>query len=458
MEQILFVSVAGIPLIILWLIIGGVFFTCRFQFINIWGVVPAIKLVQEGLGSSAQKIGISPFQALTTALSGTIGLGNIAGVAIAIQMGGIGTVFWMSLAAGLGMASKFVECTLGQKYRVINPDQTIAGGPMYYLSAGLADIGMAKFGKVLSIIFAIFCVGASFGGGNMFQVNQSFVAIAFVFPGLSNYDWLFGLLVAIAVALIIFGGIQRIGEFTSKLVPLMVGIYLVSCLWVIGSHFSQVPTAMIAIVQAAFTGSALGGGVVGILIVGVRRSAFSNGAGLGTAAIAHSAAQTDIPVKEGIIAILEPFIDTIIICNLTALVIVLTGTYGDNIASDINGAKLAALAFAQVIDWYPAVLAGIIVLFGFSTAITWSYYGEKAWVYLFGDQYSFIYKLLFLSCIVLGAVIKLDLVIEFSDMMLLMMALPNIVGCILLSNQVAKDLKNYWLQMSLKNSLETEIT
>lgn len=214
---------------------------------------------------------------------------------------------------------------------------------------------------------------------------------------------------------------------------------------------------MMAIFQEAFTGSALGGGVIGILIVGVRRSAFSNGAGLGTAAIAHSAAQTDNPVKEGIIATLEPFIDTIIICNLTALVIVLTGTYGDNIASDVNGAQLAALAFAQVINWFPPVLAGIVVLFGFSTAITWSYYGEKAWIYLFGDQYSFLYKLLFLGCIVLGAVIKLDLVIEFSDMMLLMMALPNILGCILLSNLVAKDLQNYWLQMKLKNALETEI-
>ncbi len=457
MEQILFVSVAGIPLIILWLIVGGVFFTCRFQFINIWGLAPALKLIWQDLGSSSQKIGISPFQALTTALSGTIGLGNIAGVAIAIQTGGIGTVFWMSLAAWLGMASKFIECTLGQKYRVIKPDQTIEGGPMYYLSAGLAEIGMAKFGKVISIIFAIFCVGASFGGGNMFQVNQSFVAIAYVFPRLADYDWLFGLVVAISVALVIFGGIQRIGEFTSKLVPLMVSIYLAGCFWVIGNSISEVPTAMMAIFQEAFTGSALGGGVIGILIVGVRRSAFSNGAGLGTAAIAHSAAQTDNPVKEGIIATLEPFIDTIIICNLTALVIVLTGTYGDNIASDVNGAQLAALAFAQVINWFPPVLAGIVVLFGFSTAITWSYYGEKAWIYLFGDQYSFLYKLLFLGCIVLGAVIKLDLVIEFSDMMLLMMALPNILGCILLSNLVAKDLQNYWLQMKLKNALETEI-
>ncbi|MDJ0679534.1 MAG: alanine/glycine:cation symporter family protein [Xenococcaceae cyanobacterium MO_167.B52] len=452
LEIVLFFSIGGIPLIILWMIGGGIFFTLRYGFISLRGLKDAIDIAT-GKYESDGEGEVSSFQALATALSGTVGLGNIAGVAIAIQVGGAGSVFWMSVAAFLGMSSKFIECTLGQQYRQVNPDGTVAGGPMYYLEKGLADLGFTGLGKLLGVIFALFCIGASFGGGNMFQVNQSFAALTTLFPSIESYNWVFGITVALLVGLVIIGGINRIGVVTSKLVPLMIGIYLIACLWVIASQITQVPNAIINICQSAFSADAMEGGLVGLLILAIRRSAFSNGAGMGTAAIAHSAAKTQEPIQEGLVSMLEPFIDTIVICNLTALVIILTGTYGANIPSDINGSELTALAFSQVLSWFPYVLAIVIFLFGFSTTVAWSYYGEKSWVYLFGDKNTFIYKIVFLICIFVGAVVKLGVVVEFSDMMLLAMAVPNIIGCVLLSNKVAKRLKNY----QLKRSLESQI-
>lgn len=449
MEKILFFSIGNIPLIIAWLVLASLFFTLRFGFIGIRGFKHALDIAQgkydttEGLGE------VSAFQALATALSGTVGLGNIAGIAIAIHTGGVGAVFWMSLIAFGGMANKFIECTLGQQYRQINADGTVSGGPMHYLSKGLSELGFASLGKFLAILFSLCCIGASFGGGNMFQVNQSWAAVVTLFPDWTNYNWLFGIIVAVLVGLIIVGGINRIGTVASKLVPLMIGIYLIACLWVIGLKISEIPQAIQTIWQQAFSSQAVEGGFWGMLVLAVRRNVFSHGAGLGTAAIAHSAAKTDEPIQEGIVAILEPFIDTIVICNLTALVIVVTGTYGDRIPSDISGSELTALAFAQVINWFPYVLAVVIFLFGFSTTITWCYYGEKSWTYLFGNNYVFIYKGLFLIGIFIGAIADLGSVVDFSDMMLLTMALPNIFGCLLLSNQVAKKLSNYWLKLNL---------
>ena len=446
-EQLLFFSIGGMPLIILWIIGGGLYFTLRFGFINIRGFKQAIDIARGKYDDREEGIGeVSPFQALATALSGTVGLGNIAGVAIAIQIGGAGAVFWMSTAAFLGMSSKFIECTLGQQYRQVNSDGTVAGGPMYYLTDGLDKLGWGKLGKVLGILFAVFCIGSSFGGGNMFQANQSFAALTALFPGIASYNWLFGVIVAFLVGLVIIGGISRIGVVTSKLVPVMIAIYLVACLWVIGLNITEIPHAISTIVQRAFSPIAVEGGLVGLLVQSVRRSAFSNGAGLGSAAIAHSAAKTTKPVREGLVAILEPFIDTIVICNLTALVIVITGMYGENIPADISGSELTAAAFAQVISWFPYVLAVVIFLFGFSTMITWSYYGEKCWAYLFGEQNTLIYKGIFLIFIFIGSVVNLGAVVDFSDMMLLAMALPNLIGCLMLSEKVAKDLQNYWLE------------
>ncbi len=429
-------------LIVLFLVIGGIFFTLRFGFLNIRAFKQAIDIAirKHDTGGTGD---VSPFQALTTALSATVGLGNIAGVAIAIQVGGAGAVFWMSIGAFLGMSSKFVECTLGQQFRRINSDGTISGGPMYYLETGLSKLDLDRLGKILAVIYAVLCVGASFGAGNMFQVNQSFAALAALFPGVEGFNWLFGLGIMFLVGLVIIGGITRIANVTSKLVPLMIGIYLLGCCWVIAVKITEVPTAIHTIMEQAFSPIAVEGGLVGLLVTSMRRSIFSNGAGLGVAAIAHSAAKNKEPIREGIVSMLEPFIDTIIICNFTALVIILTGTYGENIPSEIDGSKLTALAFAQVINWFPYVLAIIIFLFGFSTIIAWSYYGEKAWYYLFQDSNVFIYKGLFLLFIFLGAIANLDLVVDFSDFMLLALSVPNIIGCIFLSEVVAMELKKY---------------
>lgn len=456
MEKIFFFSIGGIPLIIIWLVGGSIFFTLRFGLINVRGFKHAIDIARgkyDRTDDESEEGEVSPFQALATALSGTVGLGNIAGVAIAIQIGGPGAVFWMSAAAFVGMSSKFIECTLGQQYRQVNPDGTVAGGPMYYLSRGLAELGLPQLGKVLAILFAIFGIGGSFGGGNMFQANQSFAALTALFPSIASYDWLFGLIVALLVGVVIIGGIARIGIVTSKLVPLMIGVYLAGCFWVIGLNITEVPTAIGTICQQAFAPTAVEGGLVGLLVQGIRRSAFSNGAGLGAAAIAHAAAKTNKPIREGIVAILEPFIDTIVICNLTALVIILTGTYGDNVAIATNGSELTAAAFARVIAWFPFVLAVVIFLFGFSTAIAWSYYGERCWAYLFGEQNILIYKGIFLLCIFVGSVVNLGAIIDFSDMMLLAMAVPNLIGCILLSGKVAAQLQDYWLDLPEKSVL-----
>jgi alanine or glycine:cation symporter, AGCS family len=444
-EKVFFFSIGKMPLIILWIIGGGIFCTLRMGFINIRGFKHAIDIARGKYEDVNTQIEgeVSPFQALATALSGTIGLGNIAGVAIAIQMGGPGAVFWMSVTSILGMSSKFVECTLGMKYRNIKPDGTVAGGPMYYLGVGLSKLGMTKLGNNLAILFAIFAIGASFGGGNMFQANQSFAAISTLLPICKDYNWLFGLIVATLVGLVIVGGINRIGVVTSKLVPVMVFIYLIGCFWVIIVRITDLPLALSTIVREAISPEAIEGGLAGTIIQGIRRSAFSNGAGLGTSAIAHAVAKTKEPVREGIVATLEPFIDTVVICNLTALVIVMTQMYGDRFDS-ISGSQLAAAAFASVIDWFPPVLAVVIFLFGFSTMVTWSYYGQQCWTYLFGEQTTIIYKAIFLVCIFIGSVVNLGAVVDFSDMMLLSMSIPNLIGCILLSDKVAADLKDYW--------------
>lgn len=437
----------GFPFIVLWLVVGAIFFTLRLKFINIRAFKHAIDVVRGKYDDPADEGDVSHFQALAAALSGTVGIGNIAGVAIAIRLGGPGAAFWMTMAGFLGMSSKLAECTLGQKYRVIKPDGTVGGGPMYYLSRGLSSMGMVSIGQGLATIFAIFCAIGSLGIGNMFQANQAFAAVSNVLPFLENFSWAFGLLLAAIVGLVIIGGIERIGAVAGFLVPAMAVIYALACFWVILMNFTSVPGAIGTIVSTAFNPEALAGGAIGAIVVGFQRAVFSNEAGLGSAAIAHSAARTDEPVREGIVALLEPFIDTMFICNLTAIVIVLTGVYADPTAADLDGAQLSAASFAQVISWFPYVIAVAGFLFAISTMISWSYYGQQAWTYLFGESTVNTYKVIFLACVFVGSVVNLGPVLDFSDIMALAMSLPNLAGCFLMSGLIAKELNHYMARL-----------
>lgn len=366
----------GIPLILVWLLAGALFFTFYLGFINIRGFRHALDIVRGKYNQENAPGEVTHFQALTAAVSGTVGLGNIAGVAIAISLGGPGATFWMILAGLLGMSSKFVSCTLGVKYRDEHADGTVSGGPMHYLNKGLSERGMAGVGKFLAVFFSIMCIGGAIGAGNMFQINQAtqqFIAVtggeASSFFGGGN-AWIFGLIMAVLVGLVILGGMKSIARVTEKVVPLMCGVYIVAAIIVLLANFSHIPEAFAAIFEGAFTTTAIGGGVVGVMIQGLRRGMFSNEAGIGSASIAHSAVQTNVPVTEGFVASLEPFIDTVIVCTMTALVIIVSGMY--QVDSTGDGIALTSAAFATVISWFPIVLAGAVILLAFSTMITWS--------------------------------------------------------------------------------------
>jgi AGCS family alanine or glycine:cation symporter len=445
--------VAGvqIPFVLVWLVFAAILFTFYFRFINFRAFKHGFELVRGDYSDPLAAGEVTHFQALATALSGTVGLGNIAGVAVAVSLGGPGATFWMILAGLLGMSSKFVECTLGVKYRNEYTDGTVSGGPMYYLSKGLAERSdkLKTLGKVLAVLFAVFCVGGSFGGGNMFQANQSFMQLVSVTGGetgwLADKGWLFGLVVAALVGLVIIGGIQSIARVTSKIVPLMAVIYVTAGLAIIMLNLSQVPSAFEAIISGAFSAQGVAGGVVGVMFQGFKRAAFSNEAGIGSAAIAHAAVRTNRPVTEGFVALYEPFVDTVVVCTITALVIIITGTWNPSVDPS-QGVALTSAAFESSISWFPWVLTVAVVLFAFSTMISWSYYGLKAWTYLFGESLitDVVYKLLFLLFIVIGSSMKLGSVIDFSDAMIFAMAFPNILGIYFLLPVVKKELDEYW--------------
>jgi len=443
--SVLFFSVGGFPLIVLWLIVGAIFFTIRMGFINIRAFGHAIDILRGKYDDPDDEGEVSHFQALAAALSGTVGLGNIAGVAVAVSVGGPGAVFWMTMAGFFGMSSKFVECTLAQKYRIVKEDGTISGGPMRYLSKGLADMGFAPLGKVLAIIFSVFCISAAFGGANMFQANQSYGAVSRVLPGLPS--WVYGLVMVALVGLVIIGGIRRIGMVAGTIVPFMCLLYVAAALLILLLNITEIPAAFGTIIGGAFAPEAVEGGFVGVLVQGFQRSAFSNEAGVGSAAIAHSAARTDEPIREGLVALLEPFIDTIIVCNMTALVIVITGAYNDpaleQLRVDKQGAELTSAAFGTAISWFPVLLAIAVFCFAFSTMISWSYYGERCWDYLSDGKGILVYKILFLTATFIGSVSNPGSVIDFSDATLLSMAFPNMLGGYFLSKQVLADLNNY---------------
>lgn len=443
----------GLPFVVVWLLCGAIFFTLRMKFINVRGFGHAIRLTKGDYDDKNEPGEVSHFQALASALSATVGLGNIAGVAIAVGTGGPGAVFWMILAGLLGMTSKFTECTLGQMYRKVDADGSVSGGAMHYLKDGLAELRMPRLGKVLAVMFAVLCVGGSLGGGNAFQVNQSLRALGQKIEWLEPdaMPWIYGLVMAVMVGVVIIGGIRRIAATAEKIVPLMCGVYVLTCLYIIFGHWNHIGWAFGEIFRGAFNADAAYGGVIGVMVIGIKRAAFSNEAGVGSAAIAHSAAKTNEPVSEGIVALLEPFIDTVVVCTMTALVIVITGVYDKQqfpeyaaLIEKDNGAALTMMAFGDVISWFPWVLCATVFLFAFSTLISWSYYGERCWTWLFGVRWSLAYKLLFLTFTFLGSIVTATNVLVFSDLMILSMAVPNVLGVALLSGKVGRALDDYW--------------
>ncbi|MGE4130751.1 MAG: alanine/glycine:cation symporter family protein [Bdellovibrionales bacterium] len=437
-----------IPFMVAWLVVGAVFFTIYFRFINFRAFRHAIDITMGKFDRPGDVGEVSHFKALTTALSATVGLGNIAGVAIAITLGGPGATFWMIMAGLLGMNSKFAECSLAMIYRETRPDGHIMGGPMEYLSRGLKEKGWGGLGKVLSVMFCVMCIGGSFGGGTSFQVNQSLNAIGETVPFFTDHKWVYGLIMAFFTGIVILGGIRRIAEVAEKIVPTMCGIYLLAATYILIDHYDHIPTAFMEIMKGAFSPEAAYGGVVGVIVTGFQRAAFSNEAGVGSAAIAHSAAKSDKPIQEGIVALLEPFIDTVVICTMTALVIVITDAYKNPAYSDLiaskAGAALTSRAMGEKIAWFPYILSISVVLFAFSTIISWSYYGERCFTYLAGEKYSKAFRFAILIVVFLGAVTSSTNVLEFGDLMILGMAFPNILGVYILAPSLKKVLQEYW--------------
>jgi len=432
-----------IPLVVLWLVLGATWFTLRFQFVNVRAFRHAIDCVRGRYTREEEAGEISHFQALAAALSATVGLGNIAGVAFAVGVGGPGAVFWMVFAGFLGMSSKFAECTLGQKYKVTREDGHVSGGPMHYLREGLAERGLPRLGRVLAVVFALMCIGGSLGGGNMYQSNQAYAQVATVVPALGGNlgAAAFGLALVGLVALVIVGGIRRIGEVAATLVPFMCVAYVLCGLGILLVHAGSLGHGLATIVREAFSLEAGVGGLVGVLVQGFRRAAFSNEAGTGSAAIVHSAARTEEPVREGMVALLEPFVDTLVVCTMTGLVLVVTGAHQAEDAG--QGIEMTSWAFATVFPWFPVLLSLIATLFAFSTMISWSYYGEQCWAQLFGVRSILVYKGVFLLFVWMGAVFEARAVVDFGDMMILGMAFPNLLGVVLLSNVVKRDLDAY---------------
>ena len=449
LEKVIFFDIGGMPLVVLWLLVGAIFFTLRMKFVNIRAFRHALDVVRGHYDDPDEPGEVSHFQALAAALSATVGLGNIAGVAIAIQLGGPGAVLWMTIVGFLGMSSKFAECTLGQMYRIVRQDGSISGGPMYYLSRGLAEKGLRPLGRVLAGVFAVFCIGGAFGGGNMFQANQSFAGLAYAVPAVENLSWLYGLILALLTGLVIIGGIRRIGAVAGFLIPSMCVIYFVAAVWILITNFTAIPAAIATIFRGAFSPeAAITGGFIAVLVQGVRRAAFDNEAGVGSAPIAHAAARTDEPIREGIVALLEPFIDTIVVSNMTALVIVTTGVYANRGTGAPDGIQMTFEAFSTGIPWFPVVLGLAVFLFAFSTIISWGYYGERAWAYLFGERTLKVYQVIYVIFVFIGAIVNLKSILDFGDMMILAMAFPNLLGCYLLSGKVATALDDYLTRLN----------
>jgi alanine or glycine:cation symporter, AGCS family len=435
---------ASLPFLLVLMFGGGIFFTFRFGFINLRLFKHGLLCVRGCYDNPDDRGEISHFQALTAALSATVGLGNIAGVAVAIGAGGPGVVFWMWIVAFFGMSMKYTSCTFAQLYRVVDEEGRVLGGPMVYLKEGFKERfpGMAGVGVALGALFAICTICGSIGGGNLFQANQTFELLSSQFTFAQN-PWLVGVVMAALAGVVIIGGIRRIGEVTSKLVPAMCAFYCLTCMVIIFANFSQVPAMFASIFTEAFAPKTIAiGSFMGVLIQGIKRASFSNEAGLGSAAIAHSAAKTEEPVREGAVAMIGPFIDTHVVCTMTALTLLITGVYVDPEYAS-KGAEMTAAAFATLNPLMPKLLAIAACVFAFSTVISWSYYGEKATEYLMGRRAIAAYRVVYVLCIIVGPVLTLGNLIDFCDLMILSMGLPNIIGMIFLSGKVSELTKDY---------------
>jgi len=453
----LFPGSPDLPIIVVWLLGGGIFFSFYMGFPNVRGFKQSFRIVKGTYDDPTDPGEVTHFQALTAAVSGTVGLGNIAGVAIAISIGGPGATFWMILAGLFGMTSKFVECTLGVKYREIDEHGVVSGGPMHYLSKGLAKRGLPNLGKVLAVVAAIFCIGGAYGAGAMFQVNQSSMQftneISALTGGADSFfygkGWLFGMIFAAIVGMVIIGGIKKITHVTEFLVPIMAFIYIAASLVIIFGNLSELPSAFGQIFAGAFSAEGVQGGIIGVLIQGLRRATFSNEAGLGSASIAHSAAKTKEPVSEGLVALLEPFIDTVVICTITALVIIMTGSVDSSASGTAAGIALTSRAFATVIDWFPYVLTIAVIMFAFSTSLTWFYYGQRSFLWLVGDKPNadLAFKISYLGALIVGSAMSLGPVMDMADALLLAMGIPNILGLFLLRKEVKGMLDSYFARL-----------
>ena len=435
---------AQLPLILVWLIMGGIVCTLAFRFVNLRGFRHSLQVIRGDYSSKAHAGEATPFQALSTAVSGTVGLGSIGGVAVAVSLGGPGAAFWMVVAGFLGMSTKFAEVTLAVKYRKVRADGTVTGGAMYYVQEALSRRGLPQVGKFLA---AFFCVAAVGGSLTIFQVNQAYAQ----FHEVTGFDsgFIFGLVVAVWVGIVLFGGVKRIVQWTDKLSPFMCLLYVLACLVVLGANFTSIPGALGAIMRGAFDGDAVTGGIVGALIQGFRRAFFANEAGLGSAPMAHATVRTNEPMSQGFAALMEPFLDTVIICLLTALVVVVTGV---NHTSTSEGIALTSAAFATVVPWFPAVLAVVAILFALSTVLSWGYYGEQAWTWLFGERYSsrVAYRLFLCSVLSVAGTLKLSQVVNIVDSLNFSMAIPNLIAVYLLIPELRAELAGYWQRVVIR--------
>ena len=441
------VNGAQLPLILVWLIAGGVVCTLAFRFINLRGFRHSLRVIRGDYSSKDHPGEATPFQALSTAVSGTVGLGAIGGVAIAITLGGPGAAFWMVIAGFLGMSTKFAEVTLALKYRQVRADGTVTGGAMHYVPIALQRVGMPRLGKFLA---GFFCVAAVGGSLTIFQVNQAYTQ----FRAVTGFEqgFVFGVVIAAWIGFVLFGGVKRIVQWTDKLSPFMCLLYIVACFVVLGANFTNVPAALSEIVTTAFAPDAVAGGVVGALIAGFRRAAFANEAGLGSAPMAHATVRTTEPMSQGFAALMEPFLDCVVICLLTALVVVVSGVHH---TSASEGIALTSDAFATVVPWFPIVLAVVAILFALSTVLSWGYYGEQAWTWLFSERQAsrLAYRAFLCGVLSISATLEIGQVVNIVDSLNFSMAIPNLIAVYLLLPELRGDLKDYWQRVVLKREV-----